>query len=67
MGYIGQLPGRPEELPGRETGTGAPPEPGGPRAGELPDLQRAGTQSVTLTRPATPPEDSSPDAPVTSE
>lgn len=51
MGYIGQMPGRPEELPGRETGTGAPPEPGGPRAGELPDLLPGRSQSITLSWP----------------
>lgn len=52
MGYIGQMPGRPEELPGRETATAAPPEPGGASASELPVLLAPGTRSVSLAIPA---------------
>lgn len=49
MGYIGQLPQRLEALPAQETGTGAPPEPGGPRADELPVLLPTDGRPVTIT------------------
>lgn len=48
MGYIGQMPGAPQQLPGRETGTGAPPEHSGPRADELPSLLQTRAHSVSL-------------------
>jgi hypothetical protein len=41
-----------EVLPERGSGTGAPPEHSGPRAGELPELLPAGSQSISLTVPA---------------
>jgi hypothetical protein len=52
MGYIGQVRQRLEVLPAQHTGSGAPPEPGGPRADELPALLTPGTQSVTVSVPA---------------
>lgn len=51
MGYIGQARQRSEVLPERESGTGAPPEPGASRADELPPLLPAAAQSVTIKLP----------------
>jgi hypothetical protein len=51
MGYIGQLRQRLEVLPAQHTGTGAPPEPGGARADELPVLLTPGTQSISVRVP----------------